>query len=161
MVETTTNPEIALLVEFLNTIDEDTGEEDLGDDRAFAAWLRQHGLPSRGADATEARAARDALRAAADGRHPRQDVFAMVPLHLGINADANPELTSRHPLGPILVAALKLAYEGEWTRIKLCDMDSCRFAFHDTSRNRSGRWCTMRVCGNRAKTRAFRERQKS
>ncbi|MGH2778535.1 MAG: CGNR zinc finger domain-containing protein, partial [Actinomycetota bacterium] len=31
-------------------------------------------------------------------------------------------------------------------------------AFYDHSKNRSGKWCTMRVCGNRAKTRAYRER---
>jgi predicted RNA-binding Zn ribbon-like protein len=160
VVETASSAEITLLVDFLNTLDEDTDEEELPNDRAAAAWLRKHGLPSRGVDAAEARAVRDALRAAAEGQHLRQDAFGSIPLHLRIDSDGRPELTSRHPLGPILAAALRLAHEGEWTRIKLCDMDSCRFAFHDTSRNRSARWCTMRVCGNRAKTRAFRERHK-
>jgi len=31
-------------------------------------------------------------------------------------------------------------------------------AFYDASRNCSAVWCDMRVCGNRAKVRGFRER---
>jgi len=152
---------IALLVDFLNTVDEDTGEEELGDDRALATWLRARGLPTRGANAEEARGVRSALRAAADGHPLRSDVLRAIPLHAHIAEDGGLGLTSEHPVGHILAVAVQLAHEGEWSRIKLCDMHSCRYAFHDSSRNRSGRWCDMRVCGNRAKTRAFRERQRS
>jgi hypothetical protein len=161
VTEEASSPEITLLVEFLNTVDVETGEEELGDDRAAASWLRAHGLPSRGADAAEARRVRDALRAAADGGPLRTGALAAIPLQLDVDDDGQPTITSRHPLGPILAVVAQLSYQGEWPRIKLCDMHTCRYAFHDTSRNRSGRWCTMRVCGNRAKTRAFRERQRS
>ena len=41
----------------------------------------------------------------------------------------------------------------EWTRLKVCARDSCRWAFYDTSRNRSGRWCSMAGCGNIVKMR--------
>jgi predicted RNA-binding Zn ribbon-like protein len=34
-------------------------------------------------------------------------------------------------------------------------------AFHDTSKNQSRQWCSMRVCGNRQKTRAYRRRQQA
>jgi predicted RNA-binding Zn ribbon-like protein len=35
------------------------------------------------------------------------------------------------------------------------------WAFYDRSKNRSGHWCSMRVCGNRAKARQFRERRRA
>ena len=152
---------VTLLLEFLNTIDVEQGVEELPDDRALTSWLRAHSLPTRGADAAEARAVRDTLRAAADGTPLKADALATVPLHVTIGAESAPTLASRHPLGPLLVAATQLALSGEWSRIKLCHMHDCRYAFYDSSRNRAGRWCSMRVCGNRAKTRAFRERQRS
>lgn len=49
--------------------------------------------------------------------------------------------------------------DGTWSRLKACRSDACRWAFYDASRNRVGTWCSMAVCGNRAKTRAYRERQ--
>ena len=39
--------------------------------------------------------------------------------------------------------------------------EDCRWAFYDESRNRSATWCDMKVCGNRAKVRGFRERTRS
>jgi predicted RNA-binding Zn ribbon-like protein len=44
-------------------------------------------------------------------------------------------------------------------RVKICPADDCRWAFHDNSRNGSRQWCSMAVCGNRAKARAHRARQ--
>jgi predicted RNA-binding Zn ribbon-like protein len=153
--------EVRLVLDFLNTIDVEQGTEELGDDRALAAWLRAHDLPTRGADAGAARAVRDALRLSTDEQVPRADALAAVPLHVAFDAQGLPLLRSTHPLGAVLAAVVRLVHEGEWSRIKLCRMHDCRYAFYDTSRNRSGRWCSMRVCGNRAKTRAFRERHRS
>jgi predicted RNA-binding Zn ribbon-like protein len=62
-------------------------------------------------------------------------------------------------LGRILAAVVRAADEGIWSRLKVCPNDACQWAFYDRSRNRSGRWCTMEVCGNRMKARAFRQRQ--
>ncbi|MFP3714047.1 CGNR zinc finger domain-containing protein [Puerhibacterium sp. TATVAM-FAB25] len=41
----------------------------------------------------------------------------------------------------------------EWARLKVCARDTCRWAFYDASRNRSGRWCSMAGCGNIVKMR--------
>jgi predicted RNA-binding Zn ribbon-like protein len=63
-------------------------------------------------------------------------------------------------LGRILAAVVRAADEGIiWGRLKICSNDACQWAFYDRSRNRSGKWCTMEVCGNRMKARAFRQRQ--
>jgi predicted RNA-binding Zn ribbon-like protein len=40
-----------------------------------------------------------------------------------------------------------------WTRLKACSRDSCRWAYWDGSRNRSGRWCSAAGCGNFVKMR--------
>jgi predicted RNA-binding Zn ribbon-like protein len=59
-----------------------------------------------------------------------------------------------------LVAALYVAMQDEeWTRLKLCGSDECRWAFFDRSKNHSSRWCTMASCGNREKARRFRQKQ--
>jgi predicted RNA-binding Zn ribbon-like protein len=64
-------------------------------------------------------------------------------------------------LGRILAAVVRATVEGTWGRLKVCPNDACQWAFYDRSKNRSGRWCTMEVCGNRMKARAFRQRQAS
>jgi len=50
--------------------------------------------------------------------------------------------------------------DGSWARLKVCRSDSCRWAFYDASKNRSGAWCTMAVCGNRNKVRAYQRRRR-
>jgi predicted RNA-binding Zn ribbon-like protein len=50
---------------------------------------------------------------------------------------------------------------GTWERLKACALhDTCEWAFYDWSKNRSGTWCDMKVCGNRSKARAYRERKR-
>ncbi len=60
-------------------------------------------------------------------------------------------------LGRILAVALTAMLDGSWPRLKACR--NCRWAFHDYSRNRSASWCSMAICGNRSKTRAYRRRK--
>jgi predicted RNA-binding Zn ribbon-like protein len=52
-----------------------------------------------------------------------------------------------------------LAVEPE--RIRRCDADDCRRVFRDESRTANRRWCSMQRCGNRAKVRAHRERERA
>ncbi|NUS05253.1 MAG: CGNR zinc finger domain-containing protein [Nonomuraea sp.] len=47
-----------------------------------------------------------------------------------------------------------------WDRLKVCAEGMCQRAFIDSSRNRSRSWCSMRVCGNRTETRAYRARKR-
>jgi predicted RNA-binding Zn ribbon-like protein len=63
-------------------------------------------------------------------------------------------------VGRLLAAVLDSMREGSWSRMKACRRDVCRWVFYDQSRNRSSSWCAMSVCGNRAKTRAYRRRLK-
>jgi predicted RNA-binding Zn ribbon-like protein len=61
-----------------------------------------------------------------------------------------------------LAASLgELLAHSERERIKVCDNPDCRFAFYDSTRNRSRRWCAHSTCGNRHKVRQFRARRRA
>ena len=62
-------------------------------------------------------------------------------------------------LAELLARVYEAMEDGSWQRLKTCADDNCRWAFYDHSKNRSGHWCNMAVCGNRAKVNAFRQRQ--
>lgn len=61
-------------------------------------------------------------------------------------------------LARLMLIAAEAATSGTWDRLKVCSADDCRWAFYDRSPTRSGCWCSMAVCGSRAKSRAFRRR---
>ena len=63
-------------------------------------------------------------------------------------------------IGPLVAIAYEAMAAGTWSRLKACPADDCHWAFYDHSKNHSGTWCAMGVCGNRAKVRAYRERRK-
>lgn len=63
-------------------------------------------------------------------------------------------------VGRLLAIAHAAMTEGTWSRLKICRGETCAWAFYDTSRNRSGKWCSMAVCGNRAKARTYRRRRR-
>ena len=63
--------------------------------------------------------------------------------------------------GAIVALAFLASFDGTFEHLRLCAADDCRAVFYDRSKNHSGRWCSMDVCGNRAKVRAWRERQKA
>jgi predicted RNA-binding Zn ribbon-like protein len=62
-------------------------------------------------------------------------------------------------LSELAAALAELLSKAEPDRLKVCDNPDCRFAFYDTSRNRSRRWCSHTTCGNRHKVRQFRARR--
>jgi len=62
-------------------------------------------------------------------------------------------------VGCVLASVFAAMTGGTWSRLKACRNEGCRWAFYDESRNRSARWCSMQLCGNRTKTRAYRTRR--
>lgn len=63
-------------------------------------------------------------------------------------------------LWPLALSAAELLTSGNLSRIRQCGGDNCGWLFLDTSRNRSRQWCVMNDCGNLAKVRRFRQRQR-
>src|SRR5216683_2784994 len=51
-------------------------------------------------------------------------------------------------LWPIARSAADLLTSGELEAVRQCSGRACGWLFLDTSRNRTRRWCDMRICGN-------------
>ena len=56
-------------------------------------------------------------------------------------------------------AAGRLVLSPRLSRIRACAAADCGWWFVDDTKNRSRRWCDMKLCGNREKIRRFRSRQ--
>lgn len=61
--------------------------------------------------------------------------------------------TAAEVLAPVVWSAADLALAWPATRLRVCDNPQCRWLFVDDSKGGSRRWCSMSVCGNRAKAR--------
>jgi predicted RNA-binding Zn ribbon-like protein len=165
--------------QFVNTFDLESLEDKLAEPDAAAAWLTERGLlpggePLTPADVRQAQSMREALRklllahngapldtTAVDAvnnaaksaelvvRFDEDGHAALVPVRPGIDG----------ALGRLIAIVYRSMAEGTWERLKACPEDRCEWAFYDWSKNRSGTWCDMAVCGNRAKARTYRERR--
>ena len=63
-------------------------------------------------------------------------------------------------LWPVALSAESYFTSADLTRLHSCPGEDCGWHFEDTTRNRSRQWCDMRDCGNVAKVRRFRSRQR-
>lgn len=62
---------------------------------------------------------------------------------------------------PIAEALARLVSEEDFTFVKACEGPACTLLFVDHTRGRARRWCSMALCGNRAKQAAHRHRVKA
>jgi predicted RNA-binding Zn ribbon-like protein len=173
-IRTADQPPLAarLLRDFVNTAEPQTGGEELASPDALATWAASHGLLPAGArlragDLADGIAVREGLRAVlqAHAGHDApsapldalDDVLGRVALRAGFDASGDLRLGAAADdalaalVAGLLDAARRAAEDGSWARLKVCAKDSCRWAFYDTSRNRSARWCSMAGCGNQVK----------
>jgi predicted RNA-binding Zn ribbon-like protein len=174
---------LELVREFVNTLDIEAGTDELSSPGALDGWLSGHELTSpEGSPATDrdvrlAVTIREALRDVLTTHVPGQaaapadalrSVVSRLPVRLVVGDDGAvrtvPDRTGPDGAGPVsalaelLLIAAEAATAGTWPRLKVCGADDCRWAFYDRSPARSGCWCSMAICGSRAKSRAFRRR---
>ncbi len=171
---------LRLVQEFVNTLDVEDGRDLLADRNGLETWLHEQGLAeadSRPSERDVATAAelREALRALLrvnSGGDPAPEAVAFVnrlsaraPIRVELDADGAATLQGaagsgvEAALAAILAAAGTAMLDGSWPRLKACVDPGCGWAFYDRSRNHSGRWCDMAVCGSRHKVRTYRSRQ--
>lgn len=163
---------------FVNTADLESGSDELDTPFSLVAWLVGRGLIEEGTEASEkdlerTRALREALRALLyvnsggklDPEAPAvlDKASERADLRLRFSAGGEADLVScaegvSGAHGRLLAIVAEAMRAGSWARLKACRSDDCRWAFFDESKNRSRAWCSMAVCGNRAKARTFRER---
>ena len=169
---------LRLVQQFVNTNDLEGGPDLLPDAPSLRAWFAEAGLGD--VVVTEEDHARAIVL--------REAIRGLVSAHAGLDHDpASGEIVNeagrRAGLVPVLedpatrfvptvggvdgalgriVAAIHAAIaEGTWDRLKACERDICRWAFYDHSKNRSGHWCSMAVCGQREKNRRAYQRRRA
>jgi predicted RNA-binding Zn ribbon-like protein len=176
-----TAPQPLYLVQrFVNSVDRETGEDELESPEALGRWLAERDLldPTdavAGADLDRALDVREGLRAVllANNGLPLDEekverldravrgAGVRVRFRPGRDPELVPDTTGVDGAIARLMAIVAAAVEhGRWERLKACPREECEWAFYDRSKNRSGRWCKMEVCGNIEKARAFRERRR-
>jgi predicted RNA-binding Zn ribbon-like protein len=155
---------LRLVQQFVNTVNFER------DDDWLAAWLEGQGIAASAQGRDRARVVREAIRELlhANNNQPVAGdpwpVLAAAAGAASLSIDfSRPELVARAPgidgaLGRVLAVAFTAMAEGSWRRLKSCRNHGCRWAFYDYSKNRSASWCSMQLCGNRTKTRAYRAR---
>jgi predicted RNA-binding Zn ribbon-like protein len=163
-----------LALDLVNTewVDADGPRDLLGDPAGLSVWLRSTARDAR-ADAATLAALREA-RAAIRGVVERPaDPEARAALNAVLARGAWAERLG--PRGPERAAApadecWALAWEAaagliellrdEPERVRRCSGHDCLLTFYDTSRSGRRLWCSMAVCGNRAKARRHYERSR-
>ena len=171
---------LALVQELINSCDLEAGTDELTDPEALGRWLHARGLLSGAgglgqADLERAQALREALRTlllergrgavGAASLGELETLARPAALRVGFDASGAPVLAAAAggldgAFAELLSAIAAAELEGTWARLKVCADEECRWAFYDRSKNRSGSWCSMAVCGNRNKARTFRERRR-
>jgi len=176
-----TAPQPLYLVQrFVNSVDLESGEDELSSPDALREWLVERGLMEAGdavgpADLRRALEVREGLRAVLrhnnglplDQRSVERLDRAVrragvrVQFAPGRDPELVPDAAGVDGAIARLMAIVAAAVEhGAWERLKACPREECEWAFYDKSKNRSGRWCSMDSCGNIEKAKAFRERQR-
>jgi predicted RNA-binding Zn ribbon-like protein len=170
--------ELELVRAFVNTLDIEAGTDALGTSDAARGWLAGRGCRVSGlreADLRRLLGLREVIRDAVSSRGGAEEAEALgrlnriaathpVTVRLGGPAEIPLAPTARGIDGfieRVLTNVAASTIDGTWSRLKACPNDRCRWLFYDHSRNGSRTWCSMGVCGSRAKMRTYRSRRRA
>ncbi len=175
--------QLALIQDFVNTRygNKRHAHVELTTPEQLRVWLVAHGLLADGIPVTEGdlrrvvhlrEALRSYLRVNSGFENPAiQDellnhLASNAPLTVRFHRDALPTLEPDlsgidGSLARLIGIVFTAMIDGTWVRLKVCRNEPCQKAFYDTSKNRSGAWCSMTGCGSRLKARAYRRRKKT
>jgi predicted RNA-binding Zn ribbon-like protein len=165
----------------MNTVDLLTHKDILTTPTAMGAWLAARGLLDESSHVTDEEFQRGlTLRAAlrsqarshaggavdADVIATLNQIAAHAKLTTQFTEDGAVELAPAASgidgaLGRVLATVALAARDGSWQRLKACANPECQWVFYDASKNHSGTWCTMKMCGGQLKARAYRARRKA
>jgi predicted RNA-binding Zn ribbon-like protein len=155
--------------------------DELAGPRELGAWMSQRGLSFTGGKITPAMlqcaldlrsSVRDYLqRDPADRRRAKTAVGALnralqlFPLSVEARSDRGVVLRPARGdalagLSVVIAELYTASIDGTLDRLKMCASEECRRVFFDRSKPATRRWCMSSLCGNRMKTRAYRERRR-
>jgi predicted RNA-binding Zn ribbon-like protein len=182
--------QLANLYDFANSLDlrqftqhgvQHLQGDELTGPRQLAAWMAQQGLLSAGVKITPAH-----FDTALQLRAGVRAYLQCEPVERRRNKDAVRLLNTAMRLFPLVAEAcddggmalrgsrsdalaglsrvVAELHDGSITgtldRLKMCAAEECRRVFFDRSKPATRRWCMSTLCGNRAKTRTYRERHR-
>jgi predicted RNA-binding Zn ribbon-like protein len=178
--------DLGTLQAFVNTLDIEQATDALASPADLDSWLRQAGLaddqsrPSGQRELSLAVELREALRDVLRSHVTRKSAHPAAPasgaaaarvarLAAGMRAGIDVDSAGRIAVVPagagtaaaltrLLLIGAEAETAGTWQRLKVCSADDCQWAFYDRSPTHSGCWCSMQICGSRAKSRAYRSR---
>jgi predicted RNA-binding Zn ribbon-like protein len=163
---------LALVQDLANTADIEAGADTLRDGSALAAFCAAHGLPDS-VDVAAARELRELIRevcqahvgvrVGAESLDRLRGLLSRGALRLDVSADGDVAVVpgGGDPLIAAVAAAIAAAAaDGTWARLKACSARQCRWVYYDHSPAGRSRWCTMSICGSRAKMRAYRSKRR-
>lgn len=170
--------ELALVQAFINTDDGVRKIDELANPTALTGWLIHRELVATDftADAQDVQRAREVrgalralVRAHARGRLAEAATARLnrVAHETGVRILFAPDGGTRFEalddglagaFGRIFAAFARSQAAGLLPRFKICDGPKCGRAFFDASPGITGRWCSMKVCGNRVKAGVYRRR---
>lgn len=182
--------DIALLYDFVNSLDlrryveqgaAHVATDALATTAQLKAWLNARALSDK-----DARLGKDDHRSVLALRETLRSFIQLAPADRGADAAAAARLSAAavdfpltlkvleggavalRPsrlspaggLGNVLAELQRLAATGQLDRLKMCASEECHWVFFDRSKPANRRWCNSALCGNRQKTRAYRERRR-
>ena len=160
-----------------------TTRDELGSSKDLASWLARRGLLEDGGKLSQ-----DTYDSTLRLRARIRDYLQRDPAVRHFDADTVRELNQALQQFPLVVEVSnrqsKMTMHGIWRdgsarivaiveqfydgaangtldRLKMCASEECRRVFYDRSKPGTRRWCQAALCGNRIKTRAYRERHKA
>lgn len=169
--------DLDLVRRFCNTTVLENGADRLATPTAAQEWLASEGFGNgRLTPRTVAamRTFRSAVRSHLAAHNPQitgtieptdlADVVSSITWRArGEGDDLHLVVTSSEPFdvvaGTIVMLIVDAQRTQRWQRLKTCR--NCGWVFYDSSKNRSGTWCSMSACGGRAKVNAYRARQRA
>jgi predicted RNA-binding Zn ribbon-like protein len=163
----------------LDLVESHDGGDLIGSPERLRDWFVERGLIEPGATVSaeewnRARHLRAAVRdlfagrpeGAVDERTRRtiEEVAAEGGLRLKVSPTGDISFAPGSPGAPgalarIVAELYEARLRGTLDRYKACQ--KCGWAFYDSSKNRSRRWCDMASCGSQVKAQAYRARKKS
>lgn len=175
--------ELEIVADFINTYDRrmryegDPGIERLAAPEDLKQWLQRYRFMNGEDQVSEkdlelAKKLRAALRNVIElnPHDPKVEVDLLTAVagefqYVIKPQDASDKLEPLHQggkqgLGHLLALVYEVRRKGLWRRIRVCSAPDCQWVFVDRSRPGTGKWCLMSACGNRAKNRAYRERNR-
>ncbi|MEV0184396.1 CGNR zinc finger domain-containing protein [Streptomyces sp. NPDC050625] len=157
---------LALVESLVNTLDLESGGDALDTPEV------RDGLGLTEDDLPDARELRESLRAtllAHAGHPPHREVtplgelLARAPLYVAVDERDGSAALAPADAAPLLsrvaAAVAEALVAGTWNRLKACEAVTCHWAYYDRSPAGRGRWCSMQVCGARAKMRRYRAKE--